>query len=142
MSKCLKGVWYEWGESLQKTSLRSLVEVMQHLCFSLPLNRPYSAVCGRAVGYHFGSPGAFNPYYVDRITISLTKFYGMSYYHVWTNIAGATESGYRHRFSNWQLSMLNLSRICPLIKVIDYSTAVHSIVNQEILLTHLSHHST
>ena len=58
----------------------------------------YNKVCGRAVGYQYGSPDAFKAYncsdcninkaYVDGISIT----YGSPRKHIWTLAAGVTES--------------------------------------------------
>ena len=95
-------------------------------------NRLYSRVCGRAVGYQFGNPGAFNSYYVDRITISLTngRLIIMSgpILLVQQRVAIGIDLPTVHAQFIQDTSLL----------VIDFSIAVHSIVNQEIQLTHLS----
>ena len=62
-------------------------------------NRPYSKVCGRVIGYQFGSPDAFsrgagsrvqftiNQPYVDGVSIT----HGSPRNHIWSYAAGASE---------------------------------------------------
>ena len=68
-----------------------------------PVRGPYSKICGRVIGYQFGSPDAFgsavthtarnlriNEPYLDGISIT----HGTpNRKHIWTYAAGATESG-------------------------------------------------
>ena len=55
----------------------------------------YSQVCGRVVGYQYGSPDAIHSsvsidsYYVDGISIT----HGSPFQHIWTLAAGYTETG-------------------------------------------------
>ena len=64
----------------------------------------YSKVCGRAIGYQYGDPGAFNLHrrqpangpddnYVDGVSIT----YGMPRTHIWTYAVGVSEANlYNH----------------------------------------------
>ena len=61
----------------------------------------YSRVCGRVIGYQFGSPDGFltgdiTQRYVDGISITR----GLPRQHVWTYAAGLTESGEINHSSN------------------------------------------
>ena len=61
----------------------------------------YRRVCGRVVGYQFGSPDGFLPGNIDQIYVegvSITR--GSPREHVWTYAAGVTESGREHTNSN------------------------------------------
>ena len=61
-------------------------------------SRQYSRVCGRAIGYQYGSPDAFglgaprtiDSYYVYGLSIT----HGSPRNHIWTYAAGTTEGGY------------------------------------------------
>ena len=62
---------------------------------------PYSKVCGRVVGFQVGTPDAFNPtctepFTMDGIVISR----GVSQHHIWSYIAGVTESSSYHKRGN------------------------------------------
>ena len=57
----------------------------------------YRRVCGRVVGYQFGSPDGFLPGNIDQIYVegvSITR--GLPREHVWTYAAGVTESSREH----------------------------------------------
>ena len=69
-----------------------------------PVNSQYSKVCGRVIGYQFGSPDAFinvvtaasrnltiDEQYLDGISITHGK--QMERTHIWSFAAGATENG-------------------------------------------------
>ena len=61
----------------------------------------YSRVCGRVTGFQIGSPDGFNPTYRTRPTMdSIIISHGTSQHHIWSYIAGATESSYNHINSN------------------------------------------
>ena len=67
------------------------------------INFQYRKVCGRVVGYQYGSPDGFhsgsaniNQQYVDGVSIT----HGSPRDHVWTYAAGATESVRVNRYSN------------------------------------------
>ena len=63
-----------------------------------PTSRQYSRVCGRAIGYQFGSPDAFSHISVPRIDtyyvygVSIT--HGIPRSHIWTYAAGVSEGDY------------------------------------------------
>ena len=64
------------------------------------INFQYSRVCGRVVGYQYGSPdgfllGSINQQYVDGVSITR----GSPRQHVWTYAAGVTENG-RYQYNN------------------------------------------
>ena len=52
------------------------------------ISHQYSRVCGRVIGYQFGSPNAFS-----RSTAGINIARGMSLIHVWSYIDGANEQG-------------------------------------------------
>ena len=65
-----------------------------------PVNYQYRKVCGRVIGYQFGSPGAFyysnqspettiDEPYLDGVSIT----HGTPRTHVWSYVAGASENG-------------------------------------------------
>ena len=63
--------------------------------------RQYSKVCGRIIGYQYGSPDGFNGRtsdqpYVDGVSIT----YGTFRNHIWTYAAGVSERGVIHIPSN------------------------------------------
>ncbi len=69
-----------------------------------PTGRQYSRVCGRAIGYQYGSTDAFahpavatiDSYYV----YGLSVIHGLPRNHIWTFAAGLSEGGYsRQRFN-------------------------------------------
>ena len=71
-----------------------------------PANHQYSKVCGRVIGYQFGSPSAFERGVINRLTINQAYVEGISVTHgnprthIWSYAAGASEqnrpSCYRH----------------------------------------------
>ena len=72
---------------------------------TLGQNRPYSRVCGRAIGYQIGSTDAFgfraidqpiDSYYVYGVSIT----HGTPCNHIWTYAAGVSEGRYRHQRDN------------------------------------------
>lgn len=76
-------------------------------------NLPYSRVCGRAVGYQFGSPDAFRAYFDNRdYTVDDNYFDGMSLTygfsprkHIWTFVSAPDETGR----SPWHCSCSNVN---------------------------------
>ena len=68
---------------------------------SYTTNRRYSKVCGRVIGYQYGSPDAFSSYdpnlnetYMDGI--SITHIHGTQCTHIWSYVAGISEIAYTH----------------------------------------------
>ena len=59
------------------------------------INRQYNRVCGRVIGYQFGSPNAFNGTdtvdntYLDGVSIT----HGIPRVHIWSYVAGVSEQG-------------------------------------------------
>ena len=59
--------------------------------------RPYSRVCGRVIGYQFGSPDGFRKITANGINIEgINITYGRQHHHIWSYIAGVTESSNLH----------------------------------------------
>ena len=87
----------------------------------------YSHVCGRVIGYQFGSPNAFDPYYVNRaLTIDNSYVDGISLthglstlQHIWTFAAAIDET----RASSW---------VCPCTRPDrTYTGAVPPFIGQD-----------
>ena len=53
-------------------------------------------MCGRIIGYQFGSPDAFNKNNLDGGIIS----HGAQQEHIWSYVAGLTERSSQHRVNN------------------------------------------
>ena len=80
--------------------------------------KKYTRMCGRVIGYQFGSPDAFkggNQSYSDGVEITL----GGSDYHTWSYIAGVTESSPQHATSNCPCSSSSDETIKPPIRIGD-----------------------
>ena len=60
----------------------------------------YSRVCGRVIGFQFGSPDGFNPTCTRQNMDGVIISHGASQYHIWSYIAGATENNSQHQRSN------------------------------------------
>ena len=62
----------------------------------------YTKVCGRVIGYQYGTPDAFGPSgninqnYLDGVSIT----HGAPCQHIWSYAGGATENDYANRYSN------------------------------------------
>ena len=74
-----------------------------------PSDRQYSRVCGRVIGYQEDSPDAFvdsdannaSQIYMDGVSIT----YGTSRQHIWSYVAGVTESSSSHTPNNCPCSV-------------------------------------
>jgi hypothetical protein len=56
------------------------------------INRQYSRVCGRVTGFQVGSPDSFNPTCAKSTMDGIVISHGASQHHIWSYIAGASES--------------------------------------------------
>ena len=64
-------------------------------------NGSYSRVCGRVIGFQFGTPDAFNPTCTEPLTMDgVVISHGASQHHIWSYIAGVTQSSSSHRRGN------------------------------------------
>ena len=67
-----------------------------------PVSYQYSKVCGRVIGYQFGSPSAFEQGFVNGLTINEAYVKGVSITHgnprkhIWSYAAGASEQNWSH----------------------------------------------
>ena len=76
---------------------------------------PYTKVCGRARGYHYASPSAFEPsqsqtiegYYVEGVSVT----HGSPRNHIWTFAAGLSKD-YNYPSWNCPLSWSSCTSIC------------------------------
>ena len=66
-------------------------------------NHQYNKVCGRVIGYQFGSPDAFRSFdntldqnYMDGVSIT----HGTPRHHIWSYVAGVTENSLQHTVNN------------------------------------------
>ena len=94
--------WREYNTSGVRACGRPVSDDITGTCPSTfhSTNRQYSRVCGRVIGFQVGSPDGFNPtctrHTMDGIIIS----HGLSQHHIWSYIAGASDSSSEHRRSN------------------------------------------
>jgi hypothetical protein len=94
--------WREYNTSGVRACGRPVSDDITGTCPSTfyRIDRQYSRVCGRVIGFQVGSPDGFNPtctrFTMDGIVIS----HGASRHHIWSYIAGATVSSSEHRRSN------------------------------------------
>ena len=64
-------------------------------------NCNYSRVCGRVIGFQFGTPDAFNPTCTEPSTMDgIVISHGASQNHIWSYIAGVTQSSTTHQRGN------------------------------------------
>ena len=90
--------WTENSTNGVRTCGRPLSSSGSCLSAFYPTGRQYSRVCGRAIGYQYGSTEAFShqavatidSYYVYGVSVT----HGLPRNHIWTFAAGVSEGGY------------------------------------------------
>jgi dynein heavy chain len=123
--------WREYNTSGVRACGRPVSDDIMGTCPSTfhSTNRQYSKVCGRVIGFQVGSPDGFNPTHARPTMDGIVISHGESQHHIWSYIAGATESSLSiEKVIVHALPEQELNQCSP--------SGITTTVNQEILLTH------
>ena len=96
------GAWREYNTSGMRACGRPVSDDESCPATFYTIDRQYSMVCGRAIGYQVGSPdglhdvSSLNQGYMDGVSIT----YGDLHLHIWSYVAGAFENRSDHTLSN------------------------------------------
>ena len=109
----------------------------------------YSKVCGKIIGYQFGTPGGFGPYYYNNdLTIDNGYVDGVSLTHgqtprkhIWTFAAAIHEISSNSKYLNSNLRDMNICR-CHKSETDSYTGVVPSFVGQDYFCDTGSHYDT
>jgi hypothetical protein len=94
--------WREYNSSGVRACGRPVSDDIIGTCSSTfhSTIRQYSRVCGRVIGFQFGTPDGFSPTCAKSTMDGVVISRGASQHHIWSYIAGVTESSSAHRVSN------------------------------------------
>ena len=85
--------WREYNTRVVRACGRSITNVGSCPSTSYSLDIQYSRVCGRVIGYQYGSPDAFRHYAGNNILVDGIEItYGIFDRHIWSYVAGVTEA--------------------------------------------------
>ena len=85
--------WREYNTSGVRACGRSDSNIGSCSATSYPTSRNYGRVCGRVIGYQFGSPDAFAGYArIERLPVDgVSIFHGIPSSHIWSYVGGISQ---------------------------------------------------
>ena len=90
--------WREYNTSGIRACGRPVSSSGSYPATLYPTNQQYSRVCGRVIGYQFGTPDGFSHFSVNEVSLDqgymdgISITYGEPRHHIWSYVAGVHET--------------------------------------------------